>query len=59
MATKYTLNVYLEFDASAVRDTAYTKIKTAMANVKTTDAWALGSLTKSEITKPDSSQETV
>jgi len=59
MATKYTLSVYLEFDSSAVRDSAATKIKTGLTNAKVSDAWSFGRLDKGEVIKPESSQETV
>jgi hypothetical protein len=57
--TRYRIVANLEFDDSTKRDTVYTKIKTALANAKTTDAWVTGSIQKDEYTRPEVSQETV
>lgn len=57
--TRYRITVALDFDSAARRDTVYDKIKAALANAKTSDAWVSGNINKDEYTRPEQSTETV
>jgi hypothetical protein len=59
MATIYKVTATLSFDNSTTRDSAYTRIKAALPNVKALDAWVSGTLEKSQVTTPDTTSETV
>lgn len=58
---KALLSIALTFDfATAIaRDNVYNKIKTALANAKSADAWESGNLRKYESVAPESTQEAV
>jgi len=59
MSSTYRLTLTLDFDDEAVRDSAHTKIKNALGNVKTTDTWLSGSLNKTDFYQPINLTESV
>lgn len=59
MITKYNIQIMLEFENQTNRDNVYTKLKTALASAKVSDAWSYGVVSKDEYSKSEKSQESV
>lgn len=57
--TIYLINLRLEFDTKAARNTQYTALKAALVTAKQSDAWLAGAITKDEYSQIENSQETV
>jgi hypothetical protein len=59
MKTKHLIVLSAEFDDSDKRDIAYDNLKSYVSENKSTDSMTLVTITKTEITKPESSSETI
>lgn len=57
--TNYIVNLHLEFDAKADRNTVYTALKGTLATLKATTPWTAGQIYKDEHVVPETNQETV
>ena len=57
--TVYLINLRLEFDSKTARNTQFAALKTQLANMKTTDAWVSGKISKDEYQVAESATDAV
>ena len=57
--TNFIVNLHLEFDVKADRNTVYTALKGTLATLKGTTPWIAGQIYKDEHVIPEVAQESV